>query len=150
MKKILIIGFASVVIVTALFGFGGNKSESLEPTNVKNNEKVVFTATDENLKDNGTISDGIHYTSTMLNASLENVSSFSEINGIETIENYMNGAIKLAEERNAALSIKNRLYQSSQLIQQAISEQDINKLHKADKILSDLDLEFNEGVINQP
>lgn len=145
MKKVLVIGFVSVVIASAWFGFGGN-SEALEPNNVKNNEEVIFTALDENLKDNGTISDGIHNTSMILNASLEQASSFSEIKGIENIEIYMNGVIKLAEERNAAQLIKDRLNQSNQLIQQAISGQDINKLHQADKILLDLDLEFNEGV----
>lgn len=147
MKKILVTVFASVVIATAWFGFGGNNNEALEPNIVKNNEEVVSTALDENLEDNGTISDGIHNTSMILNSSLEHVSSFSEIKGIENIENYMNGVIQLAEERNAAQLIKDRLNQSSQLIQQAISEQDINKLHKADKILLDLDLEFNEGVL---
>jgi hypothetical protein len=147
MKNILVAGFATVFIATAWFGFGGNNSEALEPNNYKNNEDVVVTALDENLRDNGTISDGIHNTSMILNASLEHASSFSEIKGIENIENYMNGTIELAEERNAAQLIKDRLNQSSQLIQQAILEQDINKLHKADKILLDLDLEFNEGVL---
>ncbi|NMD72220.1 hypothetical protein HHO41_18270 [Bacillus sp. DNRA2] len=146
MKKVLVTGFASVVIATAWFGIGGKNSEALESNNVKNNEEVVFTALDENLKDNGTISDGIHNTSMILNSSLEHVSSFSEIKGIENIEKYMNGVIELAEERNAAQLIKDRLNQPNQLIQQAISEQDINKLHEANKILLDLDLEFNEGV----
>ncbi|WP_147533274.1 hypothetical protein [Bacillus marasmi] len=146
MKKVLVTGFASVVIATAWFGTGGKNSEALESNNVKNNKVVVFTALDENLKDNGTISDGIHNTSMILNDSLEHASSFSEIKGIENIEIYMNGVIELAEERNAAQLIKDRLNQSNQLIQQAISEQDINKLHQADKILLDLDLEFNEGV----
>lgn len=147
MKKIIVTGIASLIITTAWFGFGGNNSKALESNNVKSNEELVFTALDENLKDNGTISDGIHSTSTFLNTSLEHASSFSEVKAIETIEIYLNGVIELAKERNAAQSIKDRLYQSSQLIQQAISEQDINGLHKANKILLDLDQEFNEEVL---
>lgn len=84
----------------------------------------------------------------ILNASLENTSSFSDVKGrIENIETYMNGVIELAEKRNASQSIKDRLNLSNQLIQDAISEQDLNKLHKADKILLNLDLEFNSEVL---
>lgn len=147
MRGIILTSIASVVIATAWFGFSGNNTKALESTNVKNNEDVVATALDENLEDNGTISDGIRNTSMILNASLENTSSFSDVKGIENIETYMNGAIELAEKRNATQSIKDRLNLSNQLIQDAILEQDLNKLHKADKILFNLDLEFNGEVL---
>ncbi|WP_313433081.1 hypothetical protein [Siminovitchia terrae] len=51
-------------------------------------EKIVYTSADEDLRDNGTISDGIHNTSVVLDHTLKGASNISEVlRGIEVIKN---------------------------------------------------------------
>ncbi|KOP81326.1 hypothetical protein LIS82_06830 [Cytobacillus solani] len=93
MKKILYLVFTFVVV--GAIWFGGNSQLS------KN--QFVFTVADEDLQDNGTISDGIHNTSMFLSMLLEDSSEFSELRGLETLKGYSKGAVQLAEKRNADL-----------------------------------------------
>ncbi|WP_102272178.1 hypothetical protein [Cytobacillus massiliigabonensis] len=137
MKKILYLGFTFVVV--GAIWFWGNSQLSKDP--------IVFTAADEDLQDNGTISDGIHNTSMFLSMLLEDSSDFSEIHGLETLKEYSKGAVQLAEKRNADKSIKEKLIQTEQLIHEAEVNKNITKLQEANEILKKLDIEFNKDVL---
>jgi hypothetical protein len=147
MKKILCTCFA--VVVAGTFLFGGQSKLSKTTVSEVSNEPIIYTAADEDLQDNGTISDGINNTSLFLNDTLKGVSDFSDYRGIEVIKDYSNAAVRLAKKRNAGKSIIEKLIHAEQLIQEAAANEDISKLQEANKILMKLDLEFNKNVLSK-
>lgn len=145
MKKILLTSLSVVVAGTVWFGVSNQKpSEANADEEV--NEPLVLTVADENLEENGTISDAIHNASIFLDGAIATASNFSEVLNIEVVEEYSNDAVEVAENRSAHPKVLDKLKQSKELVQQAVADQDLSKLQKANQLLLGLDLEFNSDI----
>lgn len=145
MKKVLLTSVSVVVAGTVWFGVSNQKPSEANAAE-EANAPLVLTAADEDLKYNGTISDAIHNISIFLDGAIVDASDFSEVQNIEVIEEYSNDAVKVAENRSAHPMVLDKLKQSDDLVQQAIADQDLSKLQKANQLLLCLDLEFNSEI----
>ncbi|MFS0647562.1 hypothetical protein [Siminovitchia sp. 179-K 8D1 HS] len=151
MKKFIITAVSSIAFVAIVITFAewaGSVELPLSEREIAyiqaETEDIIYDADDEDLGANGTLSDGIHNTSSFLNHTLKDASDLSDVlRGIDVIKKYSAGALQLAEEKNAAQFIVEKLKKANQLIQEASSEKDLAKFEKANEILLKLDLNYN-------
>jgi hypothetical protein len=150
MKQLNLFLILLLLVLTGCSSETGAKSEKVEGTTVKSKElQVVYTAKDEDLNTNGTLSDGIHNTSIWLDALVGNVESFDEMGNTDPLMDYVKGANKLAEKVNASKEIKEVLNKVLKLTEQGLADKDITKLHQANDILINLDYNYNMEIFRE-
>jgi len=147
MKKLLV-GLFSVAFVGLVWIGVNDKESEVEAVDYENKKPIVYTANDEDIYDNGTLSDGIHNTSLWLDELVVNIQSFKEMKKTGPLMDYVKGAVGLAEKVNASKEIKGDLNIVLRLTEQGLAEEDISKLRQANEILLNLDYRYNFDVLS--
>ncbi|MCM3006462.1 hypothetical protein [Priestia koreensis] len=146
MKKIWL--FSILFVVIAVVCVEINKLDVTSAETNSEPQKVIYSALDEDLKSNSTISAGIHNTSMFLNSLVKNATSFSQLNSLNVVKKYSAGAVELARKKNATRKVHEDLVKVNQLIKESIKEKDLTKLKRANHNLIKIDLSFNENVLD--
>jgi hypothetical protein len=147
MKKLLVGLFSVAFVGLVWIGFNDKESE-VDAVDSENKKPIVNTAKDEDIYNNGTLSDGIHNTSLWLDELVVNIQSFKEMKKPGPLMDYVKGAVGLAEKVNASKEIKGDLNKVLRLTEQGLAEEDISKLRQANEILLNLDYGYNFDVLS--
>lgn len=150
MKQLSLFLILSLLVLSGCSSENGVKNVKVEEKTVKSKEpQAVYTAKDEDINVNGTLSDGIHNTSIWLDALVANGESFDEIGDTGPLMDYLKGANRLAEKVNASKEIKEVLNKVLELTEQGLADKDITKIHQANDILINLDYNYNLEVFSK-